>query len=141
MAEDSLMALKDDSFRVAIIRPLFVYGKNCPGNYNKLRKAVLTFRFIPLIQNRKSMIYIENLCEFAYQLLKRKLEGIFLPQDLPYRCTADMCKRIAKYHNVATFNTVIFNPIIKLASIKIRSLRVSFGSEYYSEEASKLDFK
>lgn len=141
MAEDRLMELEDDHFRIAIIRPPFVYGKDCPGNYNRLRKAVLTFRFIPLIQNRKSMIYIENLCEFIYQLWVRKLDGIFLPQDLPYRCTSDMCKRIAKYHNLATFNTVIFNPIIKLASLGIRAIRVSFGSEYYSEVSSELGFK
>lgn len=141
MAEDILMKLEDDHFRIAIIRPPFVYGKDCPGNYNRLRKAVLTFRFIPLIKNRKSMLYIENLCEFVYQLWVRKLDGIFLPQDLPYRCTAEMCKRIAKYHNVATFNTAIFNPFIKLASLGIRVIRVSFGSEYYSEEASEVGFK
>lgn len=141
MAEDSLMALMDDDFRVAIIRPPFVYGKNCPGNYNRLRKAVLTFRFIPLIQNKKSMIYIENLCEFVYQLWKRKLVGVFLPQDLPYRCTANMCNKIAEYNNLTTLKTSIFNPFIKLVSVKIRAIRVSFGSEYYSEESSKVGFK
>ncbi|MGM9529347.1 MAG: NAD-dependent epimerase/dehydratase family protein, partial [Phascolarctobacterium sp.] len=98
MAEDRIMALIDDNFKVAIIRPPFVYGKDCPGNYRRLREAVLKFRFIPTIKNKKSMIYIENLCEFVYQLWRRKLDGTFLPQDLPYRCTTDMCLEIAKFH-------------------------------------------
>lgn len=140
MAEDRIMALKDDNFKVAIIRPPFVYGKDCPGNYRRLREAVLKFRFIPTIKNKKSMIYIENLCEFVYQLWRRKLGGTFLPQDLPYRCTTDMCLEIAKFHKRRICYTSILNLVIKFLSIYMRSLRVAFGNEYYKEELSNFNF-
>lgn len=141
MAEDRLMKLKDDNFRVAIIRPPFVYGKNCPGNYNRLRKVVLTLRFVPLIKNRKSMIYIENLCEFVFQLWRTRLEGIFLPQDLPIRSTFDMCVYIAEANDSRLIKLSCFNFLIKFISIFSRKLRVSFGNEHYAEMASKMDFE
>jgi UDP-glucose 4-epimerase len=87
------------------------------------------------------MIYIENLCEFIMQLCNRELTGIFCPQDLPYRCTANMCKLIAKYNDRKVICTKIFNPLIKIASKKIRAIRVSFGSEYYSADISHVGFE
>ncbi len=139
-AEKELQKLEDESFRLAIIRPPFVYGKGCPGNYSRLRNIVLKYGLVPKIENRKSMIYIENLCEFVYQICKRREAGKFLPQDLPYRCTADMCRLIAKYNGKRLMETSLFNPLIKLASNWIRSIRVSFGSEYYSAKESETGF-
>src|SRR5699024_1194219 len=37
-AEDSIQKLETDEFKVAIVRPPMIYGKDCPGNYQRLRK-------------------------------------------------------------------------------------------------------
>lgn len=139
-AEKELQKMADENFQLAIVRPPFVYGRDCPGNYSRLRNIVLKYGCVPKIDNQKSMIYIENLCEFVYQICKRRAAGIFLPQDLPYRCTADMCRLIAKYNGKRLMETGVFNPLIRLASNWIRSLRVSFGSEYYSAKESEMEF-
>ncbi len=140
-AEKELQKLEDKNFRLAVIRPPFVYGKDCPGNYSRLRNLVLKYGLVPKIENQKSMIYIENLCEFVYQICKRRATGIFFPQDLPYRSTAEMCRLIAKYNGKQLVETCLFNSLIKVASNWIRSLRVSFGNEYYIAKESKMNFE
>jgi UDP-glucose 4-epimerase len=34
-AEDAMHAMEDESFRVAVLRPPMVYGKNCRGNFQR----------------------------------------------------------------------------------------------------------
>ena len=140
-AEKELQELEDEKFKVAIIRPPFVYGRDCPGNYMRLREIVLRYGFIPQINNCKSMIYIENLCEFMYQICIKKKDGVFCPQDLPYRCTADLCRYIAKYNGKKTCETNLFNPLIKFMSMWVRSIRVAFGNLYYQAKDSKMEFE
>src|SRR5690606_35554866 len=40
-AEELIASLSDEQFNVAILRPPMIYGKNCPGNYSKLRMLIL----------------------------------------------------------------------------------------------------
>ena len=39
-AEEQIQKLSDDSFKVVILRPPMIYGKNCTGNYQKLVEHV-----------------------------------------------------------------------------------------------------
>ncbi len=47
-AENGLLALSDDTFRVCIIRSPLVYGPGCKGNYPTLSKAAHCLPFFPL---------------------------------------------------------------------------------------------
>ena len=40
-------------------------GDNCKGNYPKLASLTKLTPIFPGIKNKRSMIYIENLCEFT----------------------------------------------------------------------------
>ena len=53
--------LHDASFTVAILRPPMVYGNNCRGNYTKLAALALKTPVFPKVDNKRSMIYIDNL--------------------------------------------------------------------------------
>lgn len=94
-AEKLIENLETKKFKVAIIRPPMVYGKNCPGNFLKLVQLVQLTPFFPNVQNKRSMIYIENLCEFIKQIIDKEGKGCFHPQNNQYVETLRLSKCIA----------------------------------------------
>ena len=83
---------------MCILRPPMVYGNGCKGNYQTLRKLALLTPVFPAWKNRRSMIYIDNLCGFIEKLIREENSGLFFPQNKEYVCTADMVCRIALEH-------------------------------------------
>lgn len=137
-AEIKLNELTDKDFSVAIIRPPFVYGKNCPGNYGTLRKLTLKIGIIPKIKNTKSMIYIDNLCEFIYQILELNGAGNFMPQNNELQSTYKMALLIAKYNNKRVVCTPLITPLVCVLSLFISKIRKAFGNEFYNMNMSEL---
>ena len=138
-AEKKLLAIQDDHFKVAIIRPPMVYGANCTGNYVKLRNIVLKFGILPTLPFQKSFIYIDNLCSLICCLIKTSSGGIYCPQNLPTISTYEMMKLIALSHNKKYIEFSAINPLIKIGSLKVSSLRKAFGSLKYSEDLSRFN--
>lgn len=98
-AEEQLLPLETNNFRISILRPPMVYGKNCKGNYIALSKIAKKLPVFPLVNNSRSMIYIDNLSEFVYLLIKSEQSGIFWPQNKEYMNTSEMVSMIAKSKN------------------------------------------
>ena len=94
-AEEGLAALRDEGFKVVILRPPMIYGKGCKGNYQTLAKLAKKLPVFPLVENRRSMLYIDNLCEFIRLLVADGADGLFCPQNAEYVSTCDMVNRIA----------------------------------------------
>jgi len=96
-AENQLNALNDDNFMISIIRPAMVYGKGALGNIQHLIKLVKTLRIIPLgkIQNKRSFIYIDNLCYLLNEIIKQNKEGIFLACDDDLISSSELLQLIA----------------------------------------------
>ena len=63
-ADKGVRALADADFKVAVLRPPMIYGKGSKGNYPTLAKMAKKLPVFPDVKNRRSMLYIENLCEF-----------------------------------------------------------------------------
>jgi nucleoside-diphosphate-sugar epimerase len=66
-AEQGLLAIaKESGMEVVIIRPVLVYGANASGNFGLLTKLVKKLPFLPftLVNNKRSFISIDNLCDF-----------------------------------------------------------------------------
>lgn len=97
-AEKALTALRDDHFRVAILRPPMIYGRDCKGNYRTLARLAEKLPVFPNIANQRSMLYIDNLCEFLRLLIQDEADGIFCPQNAEYVSTSRMVQEIAKAH-------------------------------------------
>lgn len=97
-AEIRLRKLEDDNFKVVILRPPMIYGKGCKGNYRLLVKIANKTPIFPYVKNERSMIYIENLCEFVRLMIKNKESGTFFPQNSEYSNTAELVKTIAAAH-------------------------------------------
>lgn len=128
-AEKSILKMADNNFTVSVIRPPMVYGSGCKGNYQKLRKFALKSPFFLISNNKRSMIFIDNLCEFIYQVVDRNIGGIFLPQNIEYISTDNMIKQISKIHNHKIIFIPFFEKIIK--KIKIGFLQKIFGNLAY----------
>lgn len=108
-AEELIIDLKDNKFKIAIIRPPMIYGKGCKGNYPKLAKLAIYTPIFPNIENKRSMIYIDNLSEFLKLMIDNEENGLFCPQNKEYVNTSEMVKLIAKVHGKKIILTKIFN--------------------------------
>lgn len=94
-AETAMHAMEDDTFRVAVLRPPMVYGKNCRGNFQTMKKLVEKSPVFPAVKNRRSMISIDNLCSFVRLAVDEQLCGTFFPQNREPVSTTAMARLIA----------------------------------------------
>ena len=136
-ADEQIIKLNDENFKVAILRPPMVYGKGCKGNYQPMRKFALISPVFPNIKNSKSMIYIGNLCEFIKAIIDEKKGGIFLPQNAEYVTTSEMIKLIAETHGKKVHLISVFNPFVKLL-LPIKKISLVFDN-YTIEKTDCID--
>lgn len=133
-AEELIKQLEDEKFVVAIIRPPMVYGKGCKGNYSKLASLALKTPVFPNVDNKRSMIYIDNLSEFVKQLIDNNSSGVFLPQNAEYVNTSEMVRLIAESHGKRIKLTKAFNPLLRL--LNISTVKKVFGDLLYEKSVS-----
>jgi len=136
-AEQRILALESESFKVAILRPPMIYGKGCKGNYPKLVKAALKLPIFPDIDNERSMLHIDNLCEFVRLIIDNEESGIFFPQNKEYVKTSEMVKVIAETHGKKIRLTKVFNPVLKLLAYKVGFINKVFGNLVYEKSMSE----
>lgn len=135
-AEKKLMKLADDNFQIVVLRPPMVYGKECPGNYGRLEKLGLLLPFFPKVENKRSMIYIENLCECIRKNCNSSNNSysIICPQNEEYVNTTELVREIRNASNKKTFFIPLGQRIIKFLSKKIGILEKVFGDYYYEKD-------
>lgn len=135
-AEELIARLKDnEAFKVAILRPPMIYGKNCKGNYPKLSNLAVKTPFFPDVGNKRSMIYIDCLSEFIKSLIDDCTSGIFFPQNSEYVKTSEMVRLIAASHGRKVRLVKLFNPILKM--LKASLINKIFGDLVYDQSLSK----
>ncbi len=133
-AEKLLEPLADDSFILTVLRPPMVYGKDCKGNFQSVIKLVKKLPFFPKVNNRRSMLYIENLCSYVVFCIENQLGGLHLPQNPEYMNTSEMAGYIAKglgkklhLSRLLGFGVWLLLPFLKPA-------QKAFGSLTYEQE-------
>lgn len=136
-AEEGILPLDDEGFRVCVLRPPMIYGPGCKGNYPMLVKAALKLPFFPDIQNERSMLFIDNLCAYVKAAVDGRLSGIHFPQNNEYVCTSQMVKEIALKHGRNVRMTKVFNPVLRLMAGKVGVVDKVFGSLVYEQAASQ----
>ena len=73
-AEKGILPLGDEHFRIAVLRPPMIYGKDSKGNYPVLSKMAQKLPVFPKVENQRSMLYIGNLVEFVHLIIKNEEE-------------------------------------------------------------------
>ncbi|MBQ3373435.1 MAG: NAD-dependent epimerase/dehydratase family protein [Oscillospiraceae bacterium] len=97
-AEKGILPLGDEHFKITILRPPMIYGKNSKGNYPVLSKMAQSLPVFPKVENQRSMLYIGNLVEFVRLIIKNEEEGFFFPQNEQYSNTSQLVQMIAEAH-------------------------------------------
>ena len=140
-AEKGIQVLSDDSFKVVILRPPMIYGKGSKGNYPLLAKIALKTPIFPYVKNERSMLYIENLCEFVRLMIENDEQGIFWPQNKEYSNTSELVQMIAKAHGKKVCLLKGFAWALKLMSHVTGLVNKAFGSLSYDKSISEYEFE
>ena len=129
--EMKLAELADDTFKVAIMRTPPVYGPNAPGSFDMLLRKLDKMFVFPAYKNQRSMIFIDNLCEFVHLVIQRELDGILVPQDARYVCTSDIVRVGAKLTGKKVLFDYISWPLIALMVKKSYRFKKVFSSSVF----------
>ena len=123
LAEMELRKLQDESFSIRIIRVPLVYGAGVKGNMIQLLKLVDRWSILPFgcINNRRSMVYVENLCGWIQRVLESDEEGIFLVADPQPLSTSELVEHMATSLDKRCYNLCIpvMKPMLKCLKPKI----------------------
>lgn len=137
-AEEGIRNLESENFKIVILRPPMTYGKDSKGNYPKLVAAAKRLKVFPDFDNKRSMIHIDNLCEFVKLMIDNEEQGLYFPQNKEYVRTSELVKTIAILHGKKVIMTKIFNPIIRLL-FGINLVNKAFGNLVYDKSMSNYD--
>ena len=97
-AELELLKLEDENFKISILRTPIIYGYGVKANIKNLVNLVSKLSLLPFggIKNKRSMVYIGNLCHLVDEVIKQEKSGIFLATDDEPLSTLKLIKLIAK---------------------------------------------
>jgi UDP-glucose 4-epimerase len=126
LAEEYLKEIETEDFKVTIIRPPMVYGKNCPGNMKKLEKLIKIFPILPFNyeENKRSIVHVDKLLEMTNDKIKNEERGIFIPKDEKDKTIKEIVESFGRKRILIKFPQIIFR---KLAKIKPRLMESLFG--------------
>lgn len=138
--ELGIRKLANDTFKVCIMRPPMIYGPGCRGNFPRLVWLAQKSPIFPAWHNKRSMLCIDNLCEFVRQLILHEVDGIVYPQNGEYADTVEIIRYYAKANGKKIWITKLFNPIIWLLGNHVRTLGKMFSDSTYDMEMSEYPF-
>ncbi|MCY1689896.1 NAD-dependent epimerase/dehydratase family protein [Exiguobacterium sp. SL14] len=136
-AENLIKKLESVNYKIVVIRPPMIYGKNAKGNYSKLSTLAKITPFFPYFYNERSMIHIENLCSFIEAIILKNVNGTFFPQNESYVTTSDMVRKIAEVNNKKIILVPGFSFFIKKLVKKHEIFNKLFGNLVYDQQLSK----
>lgn len=140
-AEEGIFTLNNKDFKVVIIRPPMIYGKNSKGNYPKLAKIARKVPIFPDFENKRSMIHIDNLCEFMRLIINNNEYGVFFPQNKEYVKTSEMVRIIANLHGKKIGMTKLLNPMLNVLRNRVGIINKIFGDLVYDQSLSRYDYE
>ena len=118
-AENALKDMEDENFTITILRTPIVYGYGVKANIENLINLVNKVPILPFanIQNRRSMVYIGNLCHLLDTIIRKQSSGIFLAADDQALSTSKFISMIseASHKNNYLIKIPFFESLLKLA--------------------------
>lgn len=136
LAEKGILPMQSDNFKIVILRPPMIYGKESKGNYTLLAKFAKRCPIFPDIENQRSMLHINNLSELIRLLIIEEERGEFFPQNKEYVKTSELVRNIANIHGNKIKLSTAFNPLIFRFKNKMNIVNKIFGSLVYEQEIS-----
>ncbi|STO32263.1 Cholesterol dehydrogenase [Fusobacterium necrogenes] len=127
-AEEILRKLEGDNFKISILRPPMVYGKNCPGNMRRLEKLVDILPILPFnyIENKRTLVEINKLLKITNEVIEKEVLGITIPKDDRDVSIKEIVEKIIKEKNkkriLIKFPSFIFKLLVKIKPEIMKSL-------------------
>lgn len=141
-AETLINALCDEHFKVSILRIPMIYGKDSPGNYKLLSDLARISPFFPNLQNKRSLIYIDNLSDVVCHIIEENLSGLYLICNPKDTNTSEMVKLIAENNDKNIILSSLLGKLIKLIGNNFNVTRKIFGNLTFDEfDRGVKDFK
>lgn len=158
-AELELQQLGNDDFKVSIIRTPIVYGYGVKANIKNLIDFVNKTPILPFanIQNKRSMVYVGNLCHLVDEFIAQEKAGIFLACDDEPLSTTKLIQLIANKldKKVYLIKIPFFESLLKLVkpsfhkrlyeSLEVDNSftkqKLDFTNKFKTEEGIKLMIK
>ena len=137
-AEEGIKHLESDDFKIVVLRPPMIYGKGSKGNYPRLANMAKKIPVFPDINNERSMLHIDNLCEFIKVMIDHEGSGLYFPQNKDYVKTSELVRTIAEVHGKKIMMTKVFNPVLRLL-FGIGIVNKVFGNLVYEKSMSDYD--
>ena len=137
-AEEMIGAMADDIFVVSLVRPPMVYGKGCKGNFQTVIKIVKKFPIFPKVKNRRSMIYVDTLCEYVKEYIDVGVAGVLLPQNAEYMNTSEMAKTIAEKLGKKIYLSRLLGIAVKILCPFVSMANKAFGTLVYEKDGEKV---
>lgn len=137
LADKGIHEMESSTFKVASVRPPVVYGKGCKGNFVLLVKLSKLFFMFPSFKNTKSMIYIDNLCNFMCELVENGDGGYFHPQNAKHTNIAEIIKEVRAAQGKKTIIFPGFGWAVKLLMKVSHKAERAFADDYYDLEFSR----
>ena len=127
-AELELQKLEDENFKVSIVRTPIVYGYGVKANIKNLVNLVKKVPVLPFgkIENKRSMVYIGNLCHLVDEVITQEKSGIFLASDDEPLSTSKLIELISK-----NLNKKIYLIKIPFFESLLKILKPSFHKRLY----------
>lgn len=135
-AEKELQKLQSDTFKIVIVRPPNVFGKNCKGGYiSGFRSIVSRLPALPYAYPdiKQSTIYIDNLCELIRLIIESEVSGCFMPQDGAPVSAIELMTAISDSVGVKKRKSRLLGIGIYLLSF-LPLVKKAYGGVAYSEE-------
>ena len=140
-ADQKIQELADENFKTVVLRPPMIYGKGSKGNYPELAKLAAKLPVFPIVKNKRSMLHIDNLCEFVKLMIDEEETGVFFPQNNEYTNTSDMVQMIADVKGHRIIMIPGMNLAVKLLGIMPgilgRLAAKAFGDSAYDMSMSE----
>ena len=117
-----------------------IYGPGNKGNLPRLGWLAARVPVFPEWHNKRSMLHVYNLAEFIRQIILRKMNGTFYPQNADLADTVEIVRTVAKEKGHKIWISKLFNPIVWFGALFVKQIPKMFSDSYYEPEMSKYDF-
>jgi nucleoside-diphosphate-sugar epimerase len=127
-AELELSKLEDENFKISILRTPIIYGYGVKANIKSLVNLVNKISILPFgkIKNKRSMVYIGNICHLVDEIITQEKAGIFLAADDAPLSTSRLIELISK-----NLDKNIYLIKIPFSESLLKTLKPSFHKRLY----------
>ncbi len=139
-ADLEIQKMNDNFFGTVCVRTCMVYGAGCKGNFVVLKDKIAKLPILPYVDNCRSMIHIDNLCNHIKELIDTEKTGVTFPQNAEYVRTNDIVKCIRCRKGKKTYESRILGCFVKALSKHMLICRKAYGDLAFDKMLSEQSY-